>query len=406
VECANCSGEWGHVNRVSQRTVLHFDLDAFFCSVEERLDPALRGRAFVVGGRAESRGVVSSASYAARKFGVRSALPMVQALRLCPDLLILPGRHRLYGESSDEIMQFVREAAPVVEQISIDEAFLDISDDPQSGQEVAARLKTGIRSRFDLPSSWGVATNKLVAKIATEVGKPDGLVVVPAGEEAAFLAPLPVEMLWGVGPKTREQLGQHGVRTIADLAAFSPEQARSRFGERGLDLASSARGIDEREVVSGRDPQSMSSETTFARDVLEASELRRTLRRLSEDVGARLRQEGLAGSTVRLKIRWPDFTTLTRQRRLASPTDLDDEIYQASLELFLGEWRTGRPVRLLGVGIAHLGAPLRQLSLFDRSWERDERLLEAIDRLRARYGWDAVRRADELRHKPGRRSSR
>jgi DNA polymerase-4 len=391
---------------VSKRTVLHFDLDAFFCSVEERLDPALRGRAFVVGGRAETRGVVASASYAARKFGVRSAMPTAHALRLCPDLLVLSGRHRLYGEASDEVMAFVREAAPVVEQISIDEAFLDVRDDPQPGREVAAGLKTTIRSRFDLPSSWGVATNKLVAKIATEVGKPDGLVVVPPGEEAGFLAPLPVEMLWGVGPKTREHLAQHGVRTIGELAALSPDQLRPPFGERGLELASSARGIDDREVVSGHEPRSMSSETTFARDVLEASELRRTLRHLSEEVGARLREEGLAGSTVRLKIRWPDFTTMTRQRRLASPTDMDDEIYQASLDLFLGEWRTGRPVRLLGVGVAQLGAPVRQLSLFDRSWERDERLLDAIDRLRARYGWEAVRRAGDLGRKSGRRNPR
>jgi DNA polymerase-4 len=388
-----------------KRTILHFDLDAFFCSVEERSDPTLRGRAFVVGGRAETRGVVSSASYAARTFGVRSAMSTAKALRLCPGLLILPGRHRLYGEASEEVMQLVREAAPIVEQLSIDEAFLDVRDDPRPGEEIAHAVKGSIRDRFDLPSSWGVATSKLVAKIATEVGKPDGLVVVPPGEEAGFLAPLPVEMLWGVGPKTKERLGRQGVKTVGDLAAISIEDMHARFGERGLELASSARGIDERDVVSGHEPRSMSSETTFARDVSDASELRRTLRTLSEDVGARLREEGLAGMTVRLKLRWPDFTTLTRQMTLADATDVNDEIYQASLDLLHGVWRPGRPVRLLGVGVSRLGSPHRQLSLFDRSWEKDARLLEAIDTLRARYGWQAVRRAGDLGRTPGRRGS-
>jgi DNA polymerase-4 len=387
-------------------TILHFDLDAFFCSVEERRDPALRGRAFVVGGGAQSRGVVSSASYAARRFGIRSAMPTAQAVRLCPDLLVLSGRHGAYGEASDEVMQLVRAAAPVVEQVSIDEAFLDVSDDPRPGREVAAALKQEIRQRFDLPTSWGVAPNKLVAKIATEVGKPDGLVVVPAGEEAAFLAPLPVEMLWGVGPKTKEILARYGIKFVGDLAALGRDELQARFGERGLELASSARGIDDRPVVAGHAPRSMSAETTFARDVTDAAELRRTLRALSDEVGARLREEGVAGTTVRLKIRWPDFTTLTRQATLAQATDANDEIYQACLSLLMGVWRPGRPVRLLGVGVAHLDTPHRQLSLFDRGRDKDARLLEAIDRLRARYGWQAVRRADDLGRPPGRRSPR
>jgi DNA polymerase-4 len=379
------------------RTILHIDLDAFFCSVEERLNPGLHDRPFVVAGAAGKRGVVASASYAARPFGVRSAMPTAQALRLCPTLIVVTPRHGRYGEESDVVMRMLRDAAPVVEQTSIDEAFLDVSDDPRPGREVAAALQAAIGSERGLPSSWGVATNKMVAKIATEVGKPRGLVVVPPGEEAAFLAPLPVGMLWGVGPKTTPLLIREGVRTIGELAALSADRLTTLFGDRGPELASQALGLDDRPVVEEREPQSMSSETTFARDVASGAELHRVLLGLSEEVGGRLRQAGLAGSTVRIKLRWPNFTTITRQQRLRQPTDQDGEIYRSARALFDQAWRTGRPVRLLGVAVSALRAPFRQLNLFDRSWEEDERLLQAIDAIRSRYGQDAVRRASLLR---------
>lgn len=379
------------------RKILHVDLDAFFCSVEELLNPALRGRAFVVGGSPQGRGVVTSASYAARAFGIRSAMPMARALRLHPDLLAVRGHHRLYGEYSSKVMALLREAAPVVEQVSIDEAFLDVSDDPRPAGQIAGELQARILHEHGLPTSWGAAGNKLVAKVATEVGKPRGLVVVPPGEEPGFLAPLPVQMLWGVGPKARQQLHAMEIRTIGDLAALPAAHLERLYGERGIELAARAKGQDDSPVVAGHEPRSMSSERTFPKDVEDWSVLRGQLREMSEQVGRRLRREGMAGSTVRIKLRWPDFTTLTRQSRLLQPSDVDREIFQAAMELLRGAWREGRKVRLLGVGVADLGAPVRQLSLFDKTWQQDERLLQAVDAIRARYGPGALRRGSRLK---------
>ncbi len=375
-----------------RKTILHVDLDAFFCSVECLLNPDLRGKPFVVGGRPEERGVVASASYEARAHGIRSAMPTAQALRRYPGLIVLPSRHAVYREHSRRVMELLRAAAPLVEQLSIDEAFLDVSDDAEPGQEIAARLQREILRRFGLPTSWGVASNKLVAKIATQVGKPEGLITVPQGEEAAFLAPLPVDMLWGVGPKTRERLEGLGVHTIGDLARQPVARLRKLFGLRGVELAARARGVDDRPLVTTREPRSMSAETTFSRDETDGARLERALRRLSERVGRRLRRAGLAGHTVRVKVRWPDFETHTRQTRLEQPVDQDEELFLAARALFLSAWRTGRPVRLIGVAVADLCEPLRQLSLFDRSWEQEARLQRALDQLRARFGTNIVRR--------------
>ncbi len=303
-------------------------------------------------------------------------------------------------------MDYLRDSAPVVEQTSIDEAFLDVSDDPRSGPQVALDLKNEIRERFNLTTSWGVASNKLVAKIATEVGKPDGLVVVPQGEEAAFLAPLPVGMLWGVGPKTQARLAEHGVRTIGDLAMMSESHLERLFGEHGLDLATKAKGVDKRLVSDEREARSMSSERTFEHDISDSNELGSILLQLCGNVGRRLRKEELVGETVKIKLRWPDFTTLTRQTKLEQPTDQDGEIYQAAMKLFRRVWREGRPVRLLGVGVSDLGPPIRQLALFSQSWEQDGRLLRAIDEIRARYGSGALLRGGALKRNYKRKSSR
>lgn len=379
------------------RTILHFDLDAFFCSVESLLNPVLEGKAFVVGGSAEGRGVVSSASYAAREFGIRSAMPTAQALRKAPDLIVISPQHAMYSEHSQEIMSFLRDSAPVVEQLSIDEAFLDVSDDPRTGPEVARSLQREILKRFKLPTSWGVASNKLVAKIATEVGKPKGLIVVPSGQEAAFLAPLPVRMLWGVGPKTKDRLAERGVHTIGDMASMSTHTLIGSFGDTGLELASRARGEDDRPVMEGRDPKSMSAERTFSTDISDWCVLRTVILRLSETVGRRLRKAKLAGYTIRIKVRWPDFTTKTRQVRLEQPTDRERIIFDESRKLFQGLWKKGQAVRLLGVGVSDLHEPIRQLDLFDRQWDRDERLQQAIDSIRNQYGPDSLRRAGGLR---------
>jgi DNA polymerase-4 len=383
------------------RTILHFDLDAFFCSVEEILNPDLRGKTFVVGGQPGGRGVVSSASYPSRKYGIRSGMSTTLAARQCPELIVVSPQHGAYGKWSSRVMNLLRESAPLVEQISIDEAFLDVSDDPLPGGEVARRLQKRILARLRLPTSWGVASNKLVAKIATEVGKPRGLIVVPPGEEANFMAPLPVAMLWGVGPKTSSRLAELGVKTIGDLAALSAERLSRYFGSRGQELATRALGIDDRPVIEDHEARSMSAERTFSKDVKDGDELRGSLRRLSERVGLRLRRGELAGRTVRLKLRWPDFTTITRQMRLENPTDQDGEIYRSVLHLFEKEWRKGRAVRLLGVGVADLGPPIRQLRLFDHSWQEDGRLLRALDEIKERYGRHAVQRGSKKRRHEG-----
>ena len=378
------------------RAILHVDLDAFFCSVEELMAPELKGQPFVVGGRPEGRGVVASASYAARQYGIRSAMPMAQAVRLCPALRIVRPRHGEYSDHSDRVMQYLRDSVPVVEQISIDEAFLDASDDPRGGPGAAREMQADIRKQFGLPTSWGVAGNKLVAKIATEVGKPNGLISVPGGSEAQFLAPLPVGMLWGIGPKSAARLAELEIRTIGQLADLADARLGEIFGDWGMELAERARGLDDRPVEDSYEPRSLSAEQTFAKDVSSESSLRRCLLEMSERVGRRLRQAELAGSTVRIKLRWPDFATITRQSRLAQPTDQDQEIFRAAWSLFQNNWRQGRPVRLLGVGVSDLGPPVRQLGLFDRAWEDDRRLLQAIDRLREKYGPDVVTRAAEM----------
>jgi DNA polymerase-4 len=381
---------------VSHRVILHFDLDAFFCSVEVLLNPDLEGKAFVVGGSAKGRGVVASASYEARIFGIHSAMPTAQALRLAPNLIVVSHRHRTYGSYSKKVMDLVRDKAPRVQQISIDEAFLDVSDDRRPGREIAELLQDEISNRFSLPTSWGIATNKLVAKIATEVGKPKGLIVVPPGSEAAFLAPLPVRMIPGVGPKMQSRLLERGITIIGELAQIDRQSLIRMFGSYGPELAAKARGEDDRPVQEVYDPKSMSAERTFATDIADEAQLQRILLRLSEEVGHRLRKSGLAGWTVKVKIRWPDFTTITRQMKLDQNTDDDGEIYAHASLLFHNEWRPGKPVRLLGVGVSDLDEPVRQLTLFESNWSEHHRLKEALDDIRSRFGPDAVRRAGGL----------
>ncbi len=382
------------------RTILHLDLDAFFCAVEELHNPSLRGKAFAVGGRPEERGVVASCSYAARRFGVRSAMPMSRALRLCPGLLVISHHRGNYGEMSEKVMQRLHDLSPLVEQISIDEAFVDISDLRESPETIACRLQKRVNDELGLPCSVGVAANKLVAKIATEVGKksgkqgepPNALTIVPPGTEAAFLDPLPADMLWGVGPKTAAKLAGVGIKTIGDIARRPAADLVRWFGENGRDLHRHARGVDERPIVTEYEAKSISQETTFARDVSDDKALADTLRELSAEVGRRLRKSDLAGTTVKIKLRWPDFTTLTRQVTLSQPADQDDEIYRLALAL-LGKVRAkGKAVRLIGVGVSGLGAPLRQLELWGAGSEKSRRLQEALDTLRAKYGEQSIRR--------------
>ncbi|GIK37886.1 MAG: DNA polymerase IV [Chloroflexota bacterium] len=279
------------------RKILHLDLDAFFCAVEEQRDPGLRGKAFAVGGRPDQRGVVASCSYATRRFGIHSAMPMSRAVKLCPQLIIVSSHFDLYRVASQQVMARLHLLTPLVEQLSIDEAFLDVSDLPEPAAVLARRLQGMINTELHLPCSLGVATNKLVAKIANDAGKsaarsgqpPNALQVVPPGQEAAFLAPLPVESLWGVGPKTAERLHGLGLRTIGDLARWPEADLVRRFGQPGHDLARHAKGLDERPVVTEHEAKSISQEITFVKDVTDDPILRETLRQQSEQVGYHLR---------------------------------------------------------------------------------------------------------------------
>lgn len=386
------------------RKIIHLDLDAFFCAVEALHDPSLQGQAFAVGGCPEQRGVIAACSYPARRYGVRSAMPTVRALQLCPGLILLPGHRDWYRDYSHRVMSHLANLTDLIEQISIDEAFIDVSDLRTPAREIAVELQRTIQTEIHLPCSLGVATNKLIAKIANNVGKatargsgpPRAIQVVPPGEEAAFLAPLPVDELWGVGPRTAEELLMLGIQTIGDLARWPEADLIRRFGKHGEDLARRARGIDNRPVTPEHEVKSISHETTFAQDVTDEAELRRTLSRLAEDVGRRLRRASLAGGTVKLKLRWSDFTTLTRQITLTGPTDRDNDIYEAAQTLLMEAWSRGKPVRLIGVGVSNLTLPMEQLQLWDTASERGRKLQAALDEVRDRFGRDAIQRAIEI----------
>jgi DNA polymerase IV len=389
------------------RTILHLDLDAFFCSVEELRDPSLHGKPFAVGGRPEERGVVASCSYAARKKGVRSAMPMSRALRLCPEMLILSHHHGNYGEMSEKVMERLQNLSPLMEQISIDEAFVDISELHESPETLAKRLQRRVNEELGLPCSIGVASNKLVAKIATEVGKkkalrmisanekvepPNAITVVPPGAEAEFMAPLPVDMLWGVGPKTSARLAENGIKTIGDLARRPEADLVRWFGENGRDMRRRAAGMDESPVVTEHATKSISQETTFSRDEREDRRLFATLRELSVEVGRHLREAELAGMTVKVKLRWPDFTTLTRQVTLSQPTDQDEEIYATALALLNNVRSKGKAVRLIGVGVSGLRPPLRQLELWGQEAEKRRKLQGVLDEVQQKFGDKSIRR--------------
>ena len=391
------------------RTILHLDLDAFYCAVEETQNPKLRGKAFAVGGSPTERGVVSSCSYAARKMGVRSAMPMSRAVKLCPGLIVVSGHHHLYSEVSKKVMNILHDQSGLVEQISIDEAFLDISDIREGPERLARGLQARIRDELHLPSSIGIASNKLVAKIATEVGKalalkrikaqgltepPNAVTVVPYGEEAAFLSPLPADMLWGVGPKTSKRLSELGIHTIGDIAKWPENELIRLFGENGRDLSRHAKGIDNRPIETERETKSISQEVTFSVDVRDDKVLQKTIREQSSRVASQLRKQELAGSTIKLKIRWPDFTTLTRQKTLGHRTDQEDEIAKAALELMNSVRKPNQAVRLIGVGVSGLGQPIRQLGLWDMDSEKSRKLQEALDVLREKYGRDVVHKGE------------
>lgn len=383
---------------MAPRAIIHLDLDAFFVAVERLDNPALRGLPVIVGGRVEARGVVSSASYEARAFGVRSAMPTALALRLCPQAVLISGHRGRYAEMSGKVMAILAHYTPLLEPVSIDEAFLDITGTeahygPPS--QLAEAIQHRVESELGLSSSLGVATSRLVAKIASDFRKPHGVTVVPPGSEAAFLAPLPIRRLWGVGEATARELAGLGVQTIGDLAGLPPEKLRSRLGDHGEGLWRAARGIDDSPVVPTHEAKSLSREETFDRDTRDPLFLRRELLRLSDAVAARIRGHNVQARTLTLKLRYANFTTLARQATLAEPTDSGPVIYAQMLSLFDSAW-DGRPVRLLGVGASTFAQPARQLRLFEQEDRRQAQLDAALDRIRSKYGDRAIQRASLL----------
>ncbi len=352
---------------MSPRAIVHLDLDAFYAAVEVLENPDLAGQPLLIGGRPEERGVVSTASYPARAFGVRSAMPMYRALQLCPQAVVLSPRHRLYRDYSRRVMALLDQAASLVEPVSIDEAYLDLSDRVAVWQEavdLARGLQQRVRDEVGLSASLGVATNKLVAKVASDQDKPGGLTVVPPGEEAAFLAPLPVRVLWGIGPVTAQSLANMGLTTVGELSRVPEAELRARFGKHGAQMARQARGVDRRPVVVERERKSVSQERTFSHDLRDPRALCRQLWRLSRGVADHLQRAGLAAGTVTIKLRYADFSTLTRQTSLSVPTDDERRIYRVALSLLRRAWQRGRPVRLLGVAARDLVPPPGQLPLF------------------------------------------
>jgi DNA polymerase-4 len=392
---------------VKPRKILHMDLDAFFCSVEELRDPTLKGKPFAVGGQAGKRGVLSTASYAARKFGVHSAMPTGQALQLCPQLILVSSWHSDYSEASRQVMAILNDLTPLVEPLSIDEAFMDVSDLPETPLQIARQLQARINRETQLPCSIGGASNKLVAKIANDFGKhqhkeptsPNAITIVEPGREAAFLAPLPVNALWGVGPKTEEGLKKLGITKIGDLAAFSVEEMARMFGKSGLDLSERSNGIDSRPVHVEHVAKSISQEVTFEKDINEKQSLEKTIMRLSAQVGSQLRKQGFTARTIRIKIRWGNFETHTRQLSLSTPTDHDSVITEAAMEMFRIIWPVGKPVRLIGVGTTQLSNEPVQLNLLDSTQDKEGRLLRSVDELRERFGEKIVIRGFDIKKK-------
>jgi nucleotidyltransferase/DNA polymerase involved in DNA repair len=380
-------------------------MDAFYASIEQRDHPELRGRPVVVGADPQGgkgRGVVATASYEARRFGIGSAMPISQAYKLCPTASFVPPNMERYAEVSHQVMEILRRFSDCVEPVSIDEAFLDVTGSARAviapgtvlgeGVELARRLKDMVRAETELTASVGMATSKLLAKIASDMRKPDGLVVVPPGTEETFLAPLPVRRLWGVGPKMEEALARLGITTIGALAALPPEKLERRIGHHGHDLQALARGLDDRPVVSEGDAaKSMGHEHTFSRDVDDLRVLRQTVLELCDAVAERLRRHGTRARTVTLKYRDETFTTLTRAATLDEATDAGDQLFGAAWRLF-GKVHGRRRVRLLGVSASGLVAP-PQLGLFPTTTKPADRVRDA---LAARFGEGTITRASLL----------
>ena len=387
-------------------SILHVDMDAFFVSVELLERPELRGKPVVVGGRPDQRGVVSAASYEARKYGIHSAMPLRTAGRLCPHAVFLDGHHEKYGEWSDRVATILAKFSPIVEMVSIDEAYLDLAGTERlHGPPLAAadKLLRTITGTTGLPCSGGLATTRLVAKVASDQAKPRGLVWVPAGCEQRFLAPLPVRKIPGIGEITERALRALGIETVEQIAAVAQEKLEKIFGQWGTALYRKARGGDSYEFVIDAEPKSISHNHTFGEDTDDANALSTMLSHLSQKACKRLREAGLAARTLTLTIRYAGFETHTRSKTLAEPARLDSDIFAALQELFRVHRDAKRKVRLLGVALSGLTHGGEQLDLLEAERRAKlEKLTSAADRLRDRFGFGKLQFGGSLPHdEPG-----
>jgi len=387
------------------RVILHVDMDAFFASVEQRENPEFRGKPLIVGADpkgGKGRGVVAACSYEARKFGVHSALPIGRAYRLCPHAIFVRPHGSLYSHVSHSIMEILRRYTDLVEPVSIDEAFLDVTASQRlfgKPSDLAGRIKHDVRSEQNLTCSIGIAPNKFLAKVASDMRKPDGLFEVPAGTEKDFLKDLPVGRIWGVGPKTEERLRFLGIGTIGEVAARSQGFWRQRLGRSGEHLWQLSQGIDSRPVQPDSGFKSLSQEHTFGEDTGNIAQMKETLLALCEELARRARQHHALARTIALKLRFEDFTTLTRQRTLLRHTDDALLIYQAVESLLDQFLPAPQKIRLLGVGISHFQARgERQLGLFDADRIKKSRLNASVDAILAKFGPDSINKASLLEH--------
>ena len=376
------------------RRIMHIDLDAFFVSVEQTLRPELKGKPVVVGGRPDRRGVVASASYEARVFGLHAGMPLATAHRLCPQTIFIEGSFSRYREASKRFMAILADFSPYLEPMGLDEAYLDVTGFETihgSIYQMAVAIKQRIKDELGLPSSVGIASCKVVAKIAADLSKPDGLIEITTGEERSFLAPLPIDKLPGVGEKTEPVLNNLGIKTIGELARTPLGTLKSCLGVFGEVLHRHGNAIDERKVEPPGAAKSISRETTFGQDTRDRSLLKATLGYLGERVGAELRQEGRQTRCVTLKLRYADFDTITRRTTLVKATDVDQIIFNTGLRLLeTALSQEKKLVRLVGIGVSNLTEPARQLDMLDASDSRLERLNKAIDRIRKKYGFTAI----------------
>jgi len=386
------------------RHILHVDMDAFFASVEQRDDPALRGRPVLVGGTGR-RGVVAAASYEARAFGCRSAMPTAVARRLCPRAVIVRGRYEAYREASRAVFDILESFTPLVQPVSIDEAFLDVTGSVRLLGEpgsIAGDIRGRIGRELSLPASVGVAPNKFLAKLASQLAKPDGMRIIEAGRVLEALDPLPVSLVWGVGPAAELRLNRLGVRTIADLRALPSETLTARFGDFGDHLWRLARGIDDRPVHSDREAKTISHEQTFGENLADPGEVRAVLLAQGEAVARRLRRHARFAGAVTIKIRFGDFETVTRSRTLDEATDRTDVVCATARALFDDWARSFRSVRLIGVGVGALSEAGGAGGLFDHErGERQRAVDRATDRIAAKFGSGAIGRAGAM-NAPGR----